>query len=57
MCKMGHFESPKNVKKIQMLCFQVFIKVSKFACTQPSDFYFQIIDSQRLFFYILFNFF
>ena len=40
-CKMGHFASVKNVKKIQVLRFQYFIKLSKFAHTRPSDFNFR----------------
>ena len=39
-CKMSHFESPKNVKKTQVVCFQRLITFSYFACTRPSDFYF-----------------
>ena len=49
-CKMGHFASVKNVKKIQVLCFQYFRKLSKFAYLRPQDFYFRIIDSQSTFF-------
>ena len=39
-CKMSHFESSENVKKIQVVCFQRFKTLSYFACTRPSDFYF-----------------
>ena len=49
-CKMGHFASVKNVKKIQVLCFQHFRKLSKFAYLRPQDFYFRIIESQSTFF-------
>ena len=48
-CKMGHFASIKNVKKIQVLCFQRFRKLSNFAYLRPQDFYFRIIDSQSTF--------
>ena len=48
-CKMGHFASAKNVKKIQVLCFQCFRKLSKFAYLRPQDFNFRIIDSQSTF--------
>ena len=37
---MIHFESLKNVKKIQVVCSQLFITFSYFACTRPSAFYF-----------------
>ena len=37
---MSHFESPKNVKKTQVVCFQLFITFSYFARTRPSAFYF-----------------
>ena len=47
--KMGHSASYKNVKKIQVLCFQRFIKLSKFAYLRPQDFNFRIIDSQSTF--------
>jgi hypothetical protein len=49
-CKMGHFASDKNVKKIQVLCFQRFRKLSNFAYLRPQDFNFRIIDSQSTFF-------
>ena len=49
-CKMGHSASDKNVKKIQVLCFQRFIKLSNFAYLRPQDFNFRIIDSQSTFF-------
>ena len=49
-CKMGHSASDKNVKKIQVPCFQYFIKLSKFAYLRPQDFNFRIIDSQSTFF-------
>ena len=49
-CKMGHSASAKNVKKIQVLCFQCFRKLSKFAYFRPQDFNFRIIDSQSTFF-------
>ena len=49
-CKMGHFASVKNVKKIQVLCFQCFRKLSKFAYLRPQDFNFRIIESQSTFF-------
>ena len=39
-CRMSHFESPKNVKKTQVVCFQPLITFSYFAHTRPSDFYF-----------------
>ena len=39
--KMSHFESPKNVKKIQVACCQLFKTLSYFAHTRPSDFYFR----------------
>ena len=48
-CKMGHFASAKNVKKIQVLCFQSFRKLSKFAYLRPQDFNFRIIESQSTF--------
>ena len=49
-CKMGHSASDKNVKKIQVLCFQRFRKLSNFAYLRPQDFNFRIIDSQSTFF-------
>ena len=48
-CKMGYFASAKNVKKIQVLRFQYFIKLSNFAYLRPQDFNFRIIDSQGTF--------
>ena len=39
-CRMSHFESPKNVKKTQVVRFQRFITFSYFAHTRPSAFYF-----------------
>jgi hypothetical protein len=39
--KMSHFESSKNVKKIQVACCQLFKTLSYFARTRPSDFYFR----------------
>ena len=48
-CKMGHLASTKNVKKIQVLCFQRFRKLSIFAYLRPQDFNFRIIDSQSTF--------
>ena len=56
-CKMNHFASVKNVKKIQVLCFQRFKKLAYFAYLRPSDFNFQIIDSQKPFFDFLSEFF
>ena len=56
-CKMGHFASVKNVKKIQVLCFQRFRKLSNFAYLRPQDFNFRIIDSQSTFFDFLSAFF
>ena len=47
---MGHFTTAKNVKKIQVLCFQCFRKLSNFAYLRPQDFNFRIIDSQSTFF-------
>ena len=49
-CKMGHSASAKNVKKIQVLCFQRFRKLSNFAYLRPQVFYFRTIDSQSTFF-------
>ena len=40
VCRMSHFESPKNVKKTQVVCFQPLITFSYFARTRPSAFYF-----------------
>ena len=48
-CKMNHFANVKNVKKIQVLCFQYFGKLSNFAYLRPQVFYFRIIDSQSTF--------
>ena len=39
-CKMSHFESPKNVKKTQVVCSQYVITFSYFAHTRPPVFYF-----------------
>ena len=39
-CRMSHFESPKNVKKTQVVCSQHVITFSYFACTRPPAFYF-----------------
>ena len=41
--KISHFESPKNVKKIQVACCQLFKTLSYFAHTRPSDFYFEMM--------------
>ena len=40
---MSHFESLKNVKKIQELSYQAVRTLSYFACTRPSDFYFRMM--------------
>ena len=39
-CRMSHFESPKNVKKTQVVFSQCFRTFSYFARTRPSAFYF-----------------
>ena len=52
-CKTAHFASDKNVKKIQVLCFPRFRKLSYFAYLRPQDFNFRIIESQSTFFDIL----
>ena len=54
---MGHFANVKNVKKIQVLCFQRFRKLSNFAYLRPQDFNFRIIDSQSTFSDFLSGFF
>ena len=41
MCKMGHFASSFFVKKTQELRFQIIRTFARFACTQPSVFYFE----------------
>jgi hypothetical protein len=38
---MSHFESPENVKKIQVTCFQRFKTSPYFAHTRPPDFNFR----------------
>ena len=40
-CKMSHFESPENIKKIQVTCFQRFKTSPYFAHTRPPDFNFR----------------